>query len=102
MHDSSFDEVQVPVEFATRIRLQAPQHPVEHADLPPPVEPPRYGVDSILALRQIRPGRTRVQDPEQATHNWRESSAGRPVPRCCFGSSGAICAHCALVVRSIA
>lgn len=47
-HDSSVDEVQVPVEFATRIRLQTPQRPVEHASLPlPVVEQPRYGVTAL-------------------------------------------------------
>jgi hypothetical protein len=65
-HHRGVHEVQVPVEGAAGIGLclQAPQYLVEHAGLPPAVEPARHGPDRTIAGWQIRPRRTRAQDPE--------------------------------------
>lgn len=70
-HHRGVHEVQVPVEVAPgiRLRLQAPQHPVEHAGRPPAVEPARHSPDSTIAGRQIRPRRTRAHDPEHAVQD---------------------------------
>ena len=67
-HHRGVCKAQVSVEVAPgiRLRLQVPQHAVEHASVPPTVEPDRHDSNRTIARRQIRPRPTRTQDPEHA------------------------------------
>jgi len=78
--DGAIDEVQAPVNLATPVGLglQGFQDTRPDAGLAPPIKPAGHGADGALALRQVLPGGTGSQDPENSVHNGSMIVVGAP------------------------
>src|SRR5437016_5174966 len=70
-HDGAVDEVQAPVQEARAVALllQAVQNALPDPRLAPAVEPARHRRPRAEAGRQIAPGGSGAQDPQQAAEH---------------------------------
>src|SRR3954452_4386975 len=70
-HDRAIQEVQLPADPPLSIGqgLQRLQHVLPYARPAPAVEPARHRPDPTIVPRQVAPGRTAVEDPENAVED---------------------------------
>src|SRR5829696_8540895 len=89
-HHARIHKVQVPVEQAGGIRLglQGFEHPRPDTGLTPAVEAARDCSDCAIALRQVSPGRTRAQHPEDTVDDRAVVVIGAAGPRPLRGQQG--------------
>ena len=66
--DGSIDEVALPIDLSLRIRLllESSQDPIPDARFLPPIEATGDGAPGAIALRQIPPGSTGLENPEDS------------------------------------
>ena len=83
-HNTGIDEVQIPIEQTRGISLglQGFEHALPEACCAPAVEAARNGSDRAVALRQVSPGRTCPEHPEDAVdpHTLVSMSSGSAAP----------------------
>jgi hypothetical protein len=65
-NDGSIDEVALPIDLSLLIRLllECSQDPIPDARFLPPIEATGDGAPGAIALRQIPPGSTGLENPE--------------------------------------
>src|SRR3954468_5243653 len=68
-HDRAVPEVQLPADPPLGIGLQRLQHALPYARPAPAIEPARHRPDPTIVPRQVAPGRTAVEDPENAVED---------------------------------
>src|SRR6185503_15295262 len=70
-NDRGIDKVQIPVDFAPRVRLslKGAEDAVPNPRPTPSVEAARHRSDRAVALRQIAPGGAGAVDPQHAAHH---------------------------------
>src|SRR3954471_2472514 len=68
-HDRAVQEVQLPADPPLGIGLQRLQHVLPYARPAPEVEPARHRAHPTIVPRQVAPGRTAVEDPENAVED---------------------------------